>query len=144
MQFYIIHPNPETNAKMLPDYALKKVNIREGWQILSDIGHLFGVTWVGQYKQYNPYHVLTKSFWINQEAFMTFKSHYRHCLDEYSIRFGKGTSWHQFFHYSYNTLAMLTNVIPNKTIEQQNLEYLLTVKKKFLTTDDIKRLNNVE
>jgi hypothetical protein len=30
MQFYIIHTNPQRNADLLPDYCLKRVNVREG------------------------------------------------------------------------------------------------------------------
>jgi hypothetical protein len=141
MQFYIIHNDPKKNASLLPDYALKKVNIREGWQILSDIGHKFNVTWGGQYAKYNPYHVLTKSFWVNKESFVSFLSHYEYCLMEYTKRFNKTTVWHRLFEIHYSTINYLKNVIPERfSILDQNLEYLLTEKKKFLTEEDIQRI----
>ena len=93
MQFYIIDPDPATNARNLPAYALR-VNIREGWQILSDIGHRFGVKWAGQNKAYNPLHPLTRSF-SNGDAFLPFCRHYRACLEAYLTRgLGKRTVWH--------------------------------------------------
>lgn len=52
MQFYRLHKQPEISAKMLPDYALKLVNIREGWQIISDCGHALYLSWETQNNVY--------------------------------------------------------------------------------------------
>jgi len=141
MQFYIIHNDPKINASLLPDYALKKVNLREGWQILSDIGHKFNVTWEGQYAKYNPYHVLTKSFWMNKEAFDKFIFHYTYCLKEYRNRYDKETIWHKLFKFfGKDNYCILYDKISNGDIISQNLEYLLTEKRKFLTEDEMERL----
>lgn len=62
MQFYRLHKQPEISAKMLPDYALKLVNIREGWQILSDCGHALYLSWETQNNEYNRYHLIHGNF----------------------------------------------------------------------------------
>ena len=85
MQFYIIDPSPDTNADILPAYALKRVNLREGWQIISDIGHRFGFEWDGQTKEYNPHHPLTRSF-SYRGSFTWLFLHYIACLDAYIAR----------------------------------------------------------
>lgn len=138
MQFYIIHKDPETNAKLLPDYALKRVNIREGWQILSDIGHRFGVTWDCQNKHYNMYHPLTRSF-STRSQFLSFKNYYHACLKEYEKRYGKPTIWHVNY---YNVPWGKIHDALSMTTEQEVINYLTTSKAKHLTEAEIKRLKN--
>jgi len=96
MQFYITDSNPDRSAALLPDYALQKVNIREGYQILSDIGHKTGITWNGQNKLYSASHALTRSF-MTVPSFWEFVAHYRANLLEYEKRFNKQTAWHSKF-----------------------------------------------
>jgi hypothetical protein len=104
---------------------------------------LFGVTWVGQYKQYNPYHVLTKSFWISKDAYNNFLDHYSGCIVEYKKRFGKDIIWRSLLVRAWSEIHSLLDIIPDKTIEQQNLDYLLNEKKRFLTKDDLNRLQKI-
>ena len=91
MQFYIVHKDPVKNAKMLPTYALK-VNMREGWQILSDIGHRFGVSWENQCKAYNPAHPWTRTF-SHQQGFNRLIHGLEDCCNEYYNRTGKAPCW---------------------------------------------------
>lgn len=49
MQLYRIHENPAENASLIGVYA-NKINVAEGLQQISDIGHCLGITWPGQYK----------------------------------------------------------------------------------------------
>lgn len=145
MQFYIIDDDPETNAKELPDYCLKKVNIREGWQILSDIGHAMGVTWEGQNGEYNRYHAETRQYWKDILSFKYFIDHYSACLDEFERRFLKDTIFRKkFTDYLYNAHYKLSNEFA-KTTEKperwQIIEYIATRKTKFLTDKEWKKLN---
>jgi len=87
MQFYIIDSNPRENARRLPRYALKEVNIREGWQILSDIGHIHGVTWEGQNRLYSASHALTRQFCQSVDRFKEFVVYLDWCIDEYKFRY---------------------------------------------------------
>ena len=133
MQFYIVDPYPMDNAAMLPDYAIKSVNVREGWQILSDIGHRFGVHWEGQNKCYNKHHPLTRSF-SHREAFKAFHQHYRACLSEYIRRkFGKATHWHA--HWPFVPVAVIYDRLPETQYEETK-HYLLTTKASHLSEAD--------
>jgi hypothetical protein len=124
MQFYIIDPDPATNARNLPAYALR-VNIREGWQILSDIGHRFGVKWAGQNKAYNPLHPLTRSF-SNQDAFVDLWRHYGYCLTAYIDRnIGKRTVWHDAFDPA--SLMAIWETLPTDCYGETRV-YLATTK----------------
>lgn len=148
MQFYIIiEDDPEANAKEVPDHCLKDVNIREGWQILSDIGHAMGVTWEGQNKEYNRYHAETRKHWENLASYNTFVHHYQECLKEYNKRFEKSTIWHKkfidFLYYADYLLKiefLEKEKLPKKW---QTIEYLTTRKAPKLKADELKRLKNM-
>lgn len=134
MQFYIIHKDPETNAKLLPEYALKRVNIREGWSIVSDIGHRFGVTWDGQNKLYNAHHPLTRSF-AHLYAFGKFCLHYEACLAAYIERgIGGRTVWHDAFEAA--PLRAIAGELPADAFGEVR-HYLLTAKRDKLTDGEI-------
>ena len=144
MQFYIIHEDPKTNAKLLPDYCLKKVNLREGWQMISDIGYLYGIKWEGQNKMYNPYHAETRQYWKSPVTFRNFIDHYVTCLGEYIKRFDKKTVWHyRFTHFIgcdyYTQLYIKIKEEPKSQI----VKYLLDRKRKHLTEEEIKRLEEM-
>lgn len=79
MQFYRLSEDPGINVCLLPEYALK-VNVREGWQILSDIGHIYGITWKNQNKCYSKSHPTTRFHARDWEAIKSFLEHYRYCL----------------------------------------------------------------
>jgi hypothetical protein len=147
MQFYIIHDDPIVNAKILPDYCLKKVNIREGWQMLSDIGHLFEVSWDGQNSLYNSYHAETRRYWRNKYSFFMFISYYHECLIEYFYRFGKTTVFHRKFNnlIKSNTITVLAEKIGSKLLydKDQIVKYLLDTKTQHLNNVEIERLNNL-
>ena len=137
MQFYIIHPAPLRNAALLPEYALKRVNVREGWQILSDIGHRFGVGWVGQNKLYNAHHPLTRSY-SNRQALSAFLRHYDACLSAYLLRgMGKRTVWHDA--WLGVPLTALLAAVPASPYEEAR-HYLLTAKADKLTDEDVERI----
>lgn len=89
MQFYRVHIQPEISSKMLPDYALKSVNIREGWQTISDCGHALGLTWETQNNEYNRYHPNTWRFWKTKDMFYNLIDHYIYNIMEYNERFGE-------------------------------------------------------
>lgn len=91
MQFYIIHQNPKESARRLPLYALK-TNMREGWQILSDIGHRFSLNWENQNKAYNPAHPWTRTF-SHKQGFNRLIHGLEACCEEYYNRTGKAPCW---------------------------------------------------
>jgi len=136
MQFYIIHPDPFINADTLPLYALKSVNVREGYQILCDIGHRFGVTWATQNKHYNMYHPLTRSF-SHRHAFDAFMGHYVACCDAYQRRTGKTRSEIGAFRC---VPVKLTYYELPLTAEAEVMHYLLTAKGDKLTDEERGRL----
>ena len=147
MNFFRILEDPKENAEILPDYVIFKVNCREGIQILSDIGHLFNVTWEGQYKQYSPYHAKTREFWRSKEDFVDFVNHLTACLNEYTKRAiqqnkNSFTVWHQVFtKFLITAYNKLCNKIPEGwTIFQQDLFCLLNQKRDKLTKEEIKFL----
>jgi hypothetical protein len=144
MQFFIIHPDPETNAKMLPDYAIKKVNVREGWQILSDIGHNLGITWEGQNKPYSIWHAETRRFMVNREAFELFLNHYRFCLNEYTERFGNDTIFHDKYFTTLPVLTLCLKIPSHRTHEQFMLDYLIRSKKEKMSKLDYNKLLQIK
>ena len=79
MRFYMVHPDPVMNVKLLPEYAIKKVNVLEGWSILSDIGHIFDIHWKYQNKLYSRTHIMTRTLSANKDAFIRFWAHYKAC-----------------------------------------------------------------
>lgn len=142
MQFYIIDKDPKTSAEMLPDYAIKKVNVREGWQILSDIGHALGVTWEGQNKCYNATHPITLRFYQNRESFVEFVLNYMENLDQYEARFNKTTVWHdRFIKVPLNTIKAALPAHDDKY--QTVVRYMLNHKSKHLTEDEINILGGL-
>lgn len=152
MQFYIIiEDDPEENAKELPDYCLKDVNIREGWQIISDIGHAMGVRWPGQNKEYNRYHAETRKHWENLASYNTFIHHYQACLEEYERRFKdtfkKTPVWFQRFRdflYYADYLLKIEFLEKEKLPKRwQIIEYLTTNKAPKLKADELRKLKNM-
>lgn len=136
MQFYILHEDPERNIEILPEYALKKVNVREGWQILSDIGHIHGVTWEGQNKLYSASHVLTRSFCQNLTEFYRFTRHYSACVNKV------GGSWKEKYTSFLDQAALsLCEQIPvQRTRTMFTIEYILDTKVKHLKPEEIQTL----
>jgi hypothetical protein len=141
MQFYIINENPIANAQNLPAYALRKVNIREGWQILSDVGRRFGVTWPGQNEPYNPFHSLTRTF-SNQLALMRFVAHYHACCIAYEARgFGQHMYIDAFRDFiAAGTVTVLCDALPADEYAETR-HYLRTRKAKHLTDAEAAGLN---
>lgn len=145
MQFYIIHDDPETNTNLLPDYAITKVNVREGWQILSDIGHLFGVTWEGQNKPYSIWHAETRRFWKGVDSFIDFLDHYNACLNKYYELKGKTTTYHDKFNlfFKSESLAKIRVAIVNsliRTDHDQMIFKLITQKREHLSKSEYDKL----
>lgn len=128
MQFYIPHTDPTTAARALPTYALR-VNLKEGWQILSDLAHRFGVTWDGQNKPYNPAHPWTRTF-SHKAGFNRLIHHLRANAAEYYNRTGKQTVWQDLIaDFVGNDLdETLFNALP-KDQEAETLDYLTRAKR---------------
>jgi len=137
MQFYIINKDPAINAGLLPDYAIKSVNVRDGHQILSDIGHRFGVQWEGQNKPYNPFHPLTREF-SHQDTFKWFVEHFDYCCVEYQHRFKKTRQEIESFKV-FTKFDIIMEVLPLNR-EQETIHYLLTRKKDKLTANELNKL----
>ena len=75
---------------------LVNVNLREGWQIISDILHRFNKSTFGQTQKYNPYHAVTRQF-STQDTFLELCFHYRACCDEYMKRTQQKLAWITYF-----------------------------------------------
>lgn len=143
MQFYILHEDPKVSASLLPGYALRRVNLREGWQMLSDIGHVHGVTWVGQNRMYSLSHAKTMSFSQTTEDFRMFLEHYEECLNVYMNRFNRRSAWDIPFRDAKDIfIEVLLPLLPENRYHQ-TARYLLTRKKKHLTKEEISRLQVV-
>ena len=138
MQFYIVDKDPLKSAELLPDYALKMVNIREGWQILSDIGHRFGFMFEGQNKHYNMYHPLTRSF-SNKEDFKILFNNYHECCLEHAKRFKKETEHILRFKSNFTQIETIAHILPKDTFEEVR-HYLTTSKRKHLTESEVERI----
>jgi len=147
MQFYQLDNDPTISSKLLPDYALKSVNIREGYQILSDCGHALGLEWKEQNKEYNRYHPNTWRYWKTKRALLNFIDHYLHNLIEYNDRFGSTKTYETYrfkFHsFIYEALYLLNNVQIDKTEEQHVALYLLNKKGKYLSNEEIDSLESI-
>ena len=139
LQFYIISKDLKKNFKYLPKYALEKVNIREGYQILSDIGHYYGVTWKFQNKKYNYNHPNVKKF-CTYPMFQEFISHY-----EESINYKKDTIFVQKYSYfkKENGKKKLLAIIQKDNKYLQDIRYLLSSKKKNLQKNEIENLEKI-
>lgn len=98
MQFYMISPDPAISAQHLPDAALK-VNVREGWQMISDIAHSLGLVFKGQNEAYSPNHATTMRLRESRAEWERFMAHYRECLSEWRRRFKSTTVWHECWEF---------------------------------------------
>ena len=141
MQFYMICEDPEKSAQLLPDSVIKNVNLREGWQILSDIGHKFGVTWEGQEPETNVTHPVTMQHYVNREAFVLFMQHYFKNLQEYTSRFNKTTVWHERF-YNVPGYWLKGKIPPGRDKYEAAAQYMLDHKSQHLSDMDKKVLQN--
>lgn len=143
MQFYILDKDPIKSAELLPDYALEKVNLREGWQIISDIGHIYGVTWGTQNKLYSASHSLTRYFACSKDNFWELIENYIACLYEYKYRFGMETIYHiNYYKYSnYIYKNILEKIVGDKYKDCSN--YLLKYKSKYLSDKEIERMKDI-
>jgi hypothetical protein len=129
---------------MLPDYALKQVNMREGWQILSDIGHIHGVTWEEQNKLYSASHALTRLLCSSPERFYSFILHYEACLSEHYKRFGEHSplAFRYFAHFTPEIQQSLVDRLPADEHESTR-RYLLEYKADKLKEAEKARLMEV-
>jgi hypothetical protein len=139
MQFYIIHPDPETNWKMLPEYAKQKVNAWEGYTILSDIGTIHDIEWDERCKEYSLSHVLTRTICQNRENFLFFISHYDYCVRQYGKSFLR--KYEIYREQAHDRLVQAIPVHRNKY--QFNIDYLLNQKRDKLTEKEIEYLTEV-
>lgn len=144
MQFYRVMKDSELNAKFLPDYAIKSVNVREGWQILSDCGYALGVSWSTQNKEYNRYHPNTWRYWKNPRCFYDFIDHYIACLTEADNRgFDKIYNTYREKLHVFITEVLPDIEVPDLTEEQHMAKYLLHRKVNKLTEEEISILEEI-
>ena len=138
MQFYILDEDPVKNLEILPKYAIDKVNIREGWQILSDIGHICGVTWEGQNKLYSASHVLTRSFARDRTTFLRFIKHYTECVCS------RKNSFYHKYGKTMRAISEIVSKLPDYRSETEYMiQYLLDYKSDKLTEEEIASLKKV-
>jgi len=137
MQFYMIDPDAKKSTSRLPD-AMIRVNCREGWQIISDIGHHFGLTWQGQNKCYNANHPLTMRLRESREEFDRLHMHYAYSLMEWRRRFGTETVWHE--HLSYVPFVKIGERCAATDRWQTMREYILTAKARQIKEGERKRV----
>ncbi len=119
--------------------------MREGWQILSDIGHAVNVTWEGQNKEYNKNHPACMRWRKDQDTFGLFLKYYIKCLLEYSERFDVSNKFHsKFSDFCFNKIEckIKKNLPKKRTEEQMTIDYLLQAKKNHLTKYEIKKLKS--
>ena len=147
MQFYMLHSDPEISSKLLPDYALKSVNIREGYQILSDCSHALELEWSEQNKEYNRYHPNTWRYWKTKSSLFNFIDHYIYNLMEYKERFGTTKTYETYrskFHdFIYEALYKIDNLCIMEGEEVHMALYLLHRKHKYLNDSDFEKLREV-
>lgn len=143
MQFYIIDKDAKTNAEWLPNYAIKKVNVREGYQILSDIGHYLDIHWENQNKEYNKYHPNISKYYKTKEMFNLFYDCYAACAEEYRNRFNKDHKYIAYFNYNVPTKDVFLEKIINMSDEVFTMKYLLDRKSKHLTNEYISSLQYI-
>lgn len=120
----------------LPLWA-HRVNVREGWQMISDIGHAVGVTWETQNKEYNRWHSNTRKYWVNQDNFD--KLIY---LFTFSVRYLKDINdkigFTYFDKYHTNSMFYIRNRLPvDRTEQQHEVLYMLECKRKNMTQEEI-------
>jgi len=140
MQFYIIDLYQVENAKKLPAWALR-VNIREGWQILSDIGHATGISWEGQNREYNRYHANTWRFWKTKEDFLKFYYHYKACLDEYKRAYKIKPKYLDFI--GNVPMQEILDNINTDSEEKSVIKYMLERKSKNMSVEEIDIMKNL-
>lgn len=148
MQFYMINKDPGISARALPDYAIFQVNVREGYQILSDIGHKFGASWKGQNKCYNPNHPNTMRYWKDVDSFLLFALHYYSCLQEYTRRAKEqGKKYITKWHVGYaafgagDAVDIIRESLPGRIDDYQfQILYLLNEKKDKMSATDYLKL----
>ena len=142
MQFYMLHSDPVPSSRALPDYALFQVNLREGWQILSDIVHtVYGTTerdacFPGQNKLYSASHALTRQLGT-KAMFVRFMRHYTANLDEYERRKGKPSAYakkYDSFLRNY-FVTVLAYQLPADIYESAR-QYITTAKADKLTASE--------
>lgn len=141
MQFFIINKDPLVNAETLPEYAITKVNCREGIQILSDIGHNMRITWEGQNKAYSIWHAETRRFMVNRKEFRNFVNHLRACLIQYAAIKGKKCSYWSKFVNAADGIVEIINALPeNRSHEEFMLDYLIRGKSEKMKPEDLQKL----
>jgi hypothetical protein len=119
----------------LPLWA-KRVNVREGWQMISDIGHAVGVTWPEQNKEYNRWHSNTRKWWIDRSEFQRLYTLFQISLFElYNKKDKTGITYFKkdvYFNgrFTYNKLPR------NRTEQQHEVLYMLERKSKNMTEEE--------
>lgn len=143
MQLYKIHDSPVENARLIGVYA-NKVNVAEGLQQISDIGHCLGIHWEGQYKSSyvrtahgtgKKYisHPLVMGHMCNQQTFLDLcavvvsslvylkKNGHEKWCDK------RGVSWESF---KANGFHGIMDALPeHRTMMQFQAEYLVNIKR---------------
>jgi len=143
MQFYIVHKDPRASAKTLPLYALR-TNMREGRQILSDIGHRFGVTFDNRCRPYNLVHPWTRTF-SHKAGFNRLMDNLEACCEEHHRSTGKTYCWNGWVadFMELHKAGEVYRSLPEDQ-EAEVIHYLITAKASKMTDEEIKRLKREE
>lgn len=140
MQFYQVHKCPFLNVYSLPEYAVLRVNVREGWQILSDIGHFLNITWEGQNKPYSLGHPATVKQRRDKESFRRFLAQYKACLHWYKVLTWSETVFHERIKNVPEEEILHRILFETLTEEQASISYLIDFKSKFITEKEKEKL----
>lgn len=124
----------------LPLWA-HRVNVREGWQMISDVGHAVGVTWDTQNKEYNRWHSNTRKWWVNNKTLRELLNLYKISLD-YLCEINDKTGITYKNKYNIFDMYYLKNSLPvDRTEQQHEVLYMLERKQKNMTQEEIEMLH---
>ena len=125
----------------LPLWA-KRVNAREGWQMISDIGHAVGVTWPDQDKEYNRWHSNTRKWWIKRGTFNTLMGIFVTSVNSLVKENDKtGLTYLAKYQNSHAFIADIYYALPSfRTVRQHDVLYMLKRKSKNMTAEEQRAL----
>jgi hypothetical protein len=119
----------------LPLWALR-VNVREGWQMISDIGHAVDVTWPEQNKEYNRWHSNTRKWWIDRSKFQRLYTLFQISLFElYNKKDKTGVAYLKKDAY-FDGNRVYNKLPKNRTEQQHEVLYMLKRKSKNMSAEE--------
>jgi len=128
-----IYEIPEMSK--LPLWALR-VNVREGWQMISDIGHAVGVTWPTQNKEYNRWHSNTRKWWIDRSKFQRLYTLFQIALFALCNKKDKTGVTYLKKDVYFNGRFVFDKLPKNRTAQQHEVLYILERKSKNMSEEE--------